>query len=31
MQYTPYHPNNGDPTTIISHEEIKKVFFNEIN
>lgn len=28
MQYTPYHPNNGDPTTVISHEEIRKHFLN---
>ena len=31
MQYTPYHPNSGDPATPISHDDIKRAFFNEIN
>lgn len=26
MQYTPYHPNNGEVVTPISHEAIRKVF-----
>lgn len=31
MQYTPYHPNSGEATTPISHDEIRKVFFEQIN
>jgi len=31
MQYTPYHPNNGDEAVPILHDEIKRTFFNEIN
>jgi phytoene dehydrogenase-like protein len=31
MQYTPYHPNNGDPTTPISHDLIKETFFSQLN
>ena len=30
MQYTPYHPNNGEVVTPISHEQIRKVFLEQI-
>ncbi|XP_031472746.1 uncharacterized protein LOC116245227 [Nymphaea colorata] len=29
--YTPYHPNNGELVTPISHDEIKRVFLEQIN
>lgn len=31
MQYTPYHPNNGDPVAPISHDLIKQTFFTQLN
>lgn len=31
MQYTPYHPNDGSEATPISHSDIKRIFFSQIN
>jgi phytoene dehydrogenase-like protein len=31
MQYTPYHPNSAHPLAPIPHEDIKRVFLEQIN